>query len=443
MRGLSKHGRQLRRLFQIRSVLPQAVPSVLTAQQCRCNASSSNAFSPGASSIDAEAIRADMLARQPQIYRDMMYPINSHLLTETLSDFLPEECHKKQQIPREVVYHEKSDCLKKAEPPVLPAGHHLLYFPLHLRNSELCPDGTDPYYSPRDIQFTRRVWAGGSIQGFRGMSLDENLAVCLERIEDVNVRGSPGTEKIFVDVLREYISQADFRDRFDLDSMQLRPHDNLSNPRAVPSAGPRLERDLCEHNSKGITERRTLVFMRNLSDEERAINLKTEQRIVKPPNKSDYSVTLTPTPTLLFHYSALTYNAHRIHLDRSYCREVEGHRDLLVHGPLSLTLMLSVLQSQLADDKSQYEFINSIDYRNLAPLYVGQPMRICAALQKPQHSITDKTKGSGDGSEVVAGGDGEGVEVERKKWDVWIENQDGGLCVRGTAETVKRSVRPP
>src|SRR5205085_2053141 len=98
------------------------------------------------------------------------------------------------------------------------------------------------------------------------------------------------------------------------------------------------------------------------------------------PNKPDYSVTLTPTPTLLFHYSALTYNAHRIHLDRSYCRDVEGHRDLLVHGPLSLTLMLSVLQSQLPEN-SRFQ-IDKINYRHLAPLYVDEPMRVCIALQK-------------------------------------------------------------
>lgn len=112
---------------------------------------------------------------------------------------------------------------------------------------------------------------------------------------------------------------------------------------------------------------------------------------------------MTPTPTLLFNYSALTYNAHQIHLNPQYCQEVEGHRNLLVHGPLSLTLMLAVLRSQL---KAQ-ERIRSIDYRNIAPLYVGEPLSICMRPQK----------------------DDAGQE---QKWDVWIENNEGGLSVKGT-----------
>lgn len=165
------------------------------------------------------------------------------------------------------------------------------------------------------------------------------------------------------------------------------------------------------------------------------------------PNKPDYSVTLTPTPTLLFHYSALTYNAHRIHLDRTYCREVDGHRDLLVHGPLTVTLMLSVLQSRLAQGGEYDEFADSIDYRHLAPLYVEEPLRICVARQQPRNTGREgsSSRGNGRRDETAEGkggekpaDDGDGLEVERNKWDIWVENHHGGLCVKGTAETVKR-----
>lgn len=327
-----------------------------------------------------------MLARPPQIHPDMMHPTNSYLLAKALSEFLPEECYTKQPVAT-----------------FAPAGHHLVYFPLHLLGSELCPDGTDPYHSPVPPQngggsatttttatsaFTRRMWAGGSIRGIRGLRLDGGPALCVERIVDVSARGADAEQqqqqqqKIFVEVLREYI-----------------PGTNPAPIRARD--GVLLD---------GITERRTLVFMRELSDEQKKMNLEQKQRVVKAPKNPDYAVTLTPTPTLLFHYSALTYNAHRIHLDRSYCREDEGHRDLLVHGPLSLTLMLSVLQSRLsnaADGKGKGESISAIEYRHLAPLYVGLPMRVCVARQGKSNN----------------------------KWDLWVENQDGGLCVRGTAET--------
>ncbi|KAI0118826.1 hypothetical protein GGR51DRAFT_134371 [Nemania sp. FL0031] len=404
MRGPSKPGLQLMRLWPGPSI---RFAPISTTQWCRYKSTAPNASPPDVSGIvDINAIKAEMLARRPQIHTDMMYPTNSYLLAKALSDFLPAECSARQRIPHENVYREDahmSKALGSYQHPVLPPGHHLVYFPLHLRGSELCPDGTDPYHSPRGTPFTRRMWAGGSVHGFRDMRLDERLAVCYERIVDVDVRGSAGAEKIFVEVLREYTTHASFKQRFDPESMKL------------------------SQNPHGITERRTLVFMRELSDEERQKKLEQGQRNVKAPNNPDYSVTLTPTPTLLFHYSALTYNAHRIHLDRAYCREVEGHRDLLVHGPLSLTMVLSVLQSRLAP----CEFIDGIDYRHLAPLYVEQPLRICIARQKPRPG---KRQGEDAGDEAARKGE---EPVVRSKWDVWVENQDGGLCVKGTAETMK------
>ena len=110
-------------------------------------------------------------------------------------------------------------------------------------------------------------------------------------------------------------------------------------------------------------------------------------------------MSLTPTPSHLFRFSALTFNAHRIHLDPQYTREIEGHRNLLVHGPLSLVLMLSVLRSQLKIG----EMVLKFDYRNLAPLYVEEEMRICAKR------------------------DGE------TRFDVWIEGKEGGYAVKGSA----------
>lgn len=108
---------------------------------------------------------------------------------------------------------------------------------------------------------------------------------------------------------------------------------------------------------------------------------------------------------MLFRFSALTFNAHSIHLDRSYVHEVEGYRNLLVHGPLSLVLLLSVLRAHLS--KSELE-ITEINYRNVSPLYVDEQLTVCG-----------KPKGE-DGS-----------------WEVWIENQDGGLAVRGRVRTAR------
>ncbi len=58
--------------------------------------------------------------------------------------------------------------------------------------------------------------------------------------------------------------------------------------------------------------------------------------------------TVRPTETLLFRYSALTFNTHRIHYDRRYAMDVEGYAGLVVHGPLIATLLLDLLQTQVA-----------------------------------------------------------------------------------------------
>ncbi|KAI1646410.1 uncharacterized protein F4817DRAFT_340744 [Daldinia loculata] len=319
-----------------------------------------------------ETIRAEMLARPAQLSWDVMSPTNSSLLNIALADFIPKNC----QAP---AYQAGARTIEKVDARYeLPQGHHLVYFPLQKTASELCHDGTDPLHSPGG-PFERRMWAGGSIEFNDDFRLDSSKVVCKEKVDQVTVKGSEGQEKIFVDVLREYMREGDF-----------------NNP----------------STSRGIRERRGLVFMRGVNKEQARENLAKAAlgrgRIVKAPNAPDFSIALTPTPTLLFHYSALTFNAHLIHLDPEFCRKVEGHRNLLFHGPLSLTLMLSVLRSRLEPD----EKVHKIDYRNLAPLYVNEPLRVCVR---------------------YSGNEEESAEGKSRKWEVWVEDRDGGLSVRGTA----------
>ncbi|CAI4219241.1 unnamed protein product [Parascedosporium putredinis] len=91
-----------------------------------------------------------------------------------------------------------------------------------------------------------------------------------------------------------------------------------------------------------------------------------------PKEKPDYSVSLTPSSSLLFGFSALTYNAHRIHIDPEYARS-EGHRAMLFHGPFSVVVLLTVLNSQLAPGES----VDAYDYRNFRPLYVDEKLTVC------------------------------------------------------------------
>jgi 3-methylfumaryl-CoA hydratase len=70
----------------------------------------------------------------------------------------------------------------------------------------------------------------------------------------------------------------------------------------------------------------------------------------------------------LFVFSALTANTHRIHYDAAYAREVEGHRGLLVHGPLTALLAAEAVQREL--DRP----ISAFDYRLVAPCHAGEPL---------------------------------------------------------------------
>ena len=79
----------------------------------------------------------------------------------------------------------------------------------------------------------------------------------------------------------------------------------------------------------------------------------------------DVKFTYLPTSPLLFRYSALTFNAHKVHYDRPWTQTMEGHPDLLVHGPLTATLLIE-LACQTGKQLIRFE------YRAVKPLYVDQ-----------------------------------------------------------------------
>jgi hydroxyacyl-ACP dehydratase HTD2-like protein with hotdog domain len=84
------------------------------------------------------------------------------------------------------------------------------------------------------------------------------------------------------------------------------------------------------------------------------------------PVGSPWTLPLTADPVLLFRFSALTYNAHRIHYDETYTKEVEGHPGLVVHGPLLAILCLEL--PRRAGHK-----VTELSFRARSPVYAGQP----------------------------------------------------------------------
>ncbi|KAK0512765.1 hypothetical protein JMJ35_004782 [Cladonia borealis] len=317
-------------------------------------------------SSDLSELKAEMTARKLATISDVLTAIPTRLLNASLTDYLPNHF--------------------KAQPFTLPYGYHLVHFPPPIRSSKLLPDGTDPMQSPGGL-FTRRMWAGGDIIFGPSGKLDNSYIHCVERISNVQVRGLEEDQKIFVSIERS----------------------------VFPGKKAGDSRDETGRWTGGLLkEMRTLVFMRSDRPKAPVDPSNTSDKVLKTAQSPDYSHHLVPTPTLLFRFSALTFNAHAIHLDKQYCREVEGHRNLLVHGPLSLVLMLQFMQHCLMKENRERkdgkrEWIRSIQYRNLAPLYAEEDMKICL-----------KRKGQED---------------LKADWDVWIEGRDGGYAVKGAVTT--------
>ena len=84
---------------------------------------------------------------------------------------------------------------------------------------------------------------------------------------------------------------------------------------------------------------------------------------------------IVPDDVLLFRYSALTFNGHRIHYDRKYVTEVEGYPGLIVHGPLIATLLMDLLRRQKPDAQvARFEFKAVRPTFDIHPFSVhGQP----------------------------------------------------------------------
>ncbi|KAK2732478.1 hypothetical protein FQN55_004090 [Onygenales sp. PD_40] len=335
------------------------------------------------------SLRHRLTGRRLPLFYDYLTPQQSHLLNLSLDAFVASP-----QRPSSGRDHASAVTLPSVlKPTPMPVGHHLVYFPPQVPSSQLLPDGTDKLHfsgSP----FNRRMWAGGWVRFYDegGPLLNGQRAVCMEGIRDVSVKGKEGEEKIFVGVERRVAVVGEGEEDEHVRARVWTENED-------------------ERGDAIVVERRNLVFMRDRTSEE--IELAREasavpRKAARAPANPEFSHTLIPSRSLLFRYSALTFNAHSIHLNPGYAQNVEGYHDVLVHGPLTLTLMLTVIQNHLSDIG---QIVRGIEYRNLAPLFVEQQMRICA-----------KPKGSGAGA-----------------WDIWVEGGDGGLAVKGTiqAENLK------
>ncbi len=193
------------------------------------------------------------------------------------------------------------------------------------------------------VPLPSRMWAGGEV--VHHQSFTPNAPVTrISTVNDVVAKKGKSGDLVFVTVGSEYYSD----DR------------------------------LC------ITERQDLVF-RNHSTLNKPANA-----IATPNATATRQDTLTPDPVLLFRYSALTFNSHRIHYDPDYARDEEGYAGLVVHGPLQATLLLNLAARKAGKPPHRFAF------RGLAPVTHGIPIELHQATENTDETVwcqtTDGTK---------------------------------------------------
>ena len=184
---------------------------------------------------------------------------------------------------------------------------------------ELGPDGHPArggFLPP--VPLTRRMWAGGELQFHDTLSVGDEVTRS-SRISDVTMKtGSTGI-LCFVSV-----------------------EHTITTPRGI-----------------AIKERQDLVY----HDVTPGSEQKT-QTAPAPPPKAQHRETHMADPVLLFRYSALTFNGHRIHYDRDYVTKVEGYPGLVFHGPLQAALLVE-FSAHLHGGKAPTIF----SYRGVQPLF--------------------------------------------------------------------------
>lgn len=120
-----------------------------------------------------------------------------------------------------------------------------------------------------------------------------------------------------------------------------------------------VQHELTDSSGGSIVEKQTLVYRDAGAPGGQAPVASTE---------SAWQRAYTPTPTLLFRYSALTFNAHRIHYDLPYATGEEGYANLVVHGPLLATQMAE-LAGEFAPDRA----LRSFRFQAASPTFVDEP----------------------------------------------------------------------
>ena len=236
---------------------------------------------------------------------------------------------------------------------VPPLWHWLWFLPLD-RHSDLGPEGhreKGGFLPP--VPLPRRMWAGGRLEFHRPLRIGEEVART-SSIVDVRQKEGRSGPLVFVEVRHE------IRDAAGL----------------------------------VIVEAQDIVYREYPGPDAPA------PTVEPAPSDPAWESRIEPDDILLFRYSALTFNSHRIHYDRRYATEIEGYPGLVVHGPLIATLLVDLLGRNL-DDTSR---IGRFEFRAVSPLFDGVSFKVCGRPENDGRTVT-----------------------------LWAANREGRLAMKATA----------
>ncbi len=221
--------------------------------------------------------------------------------------------------------------LDYSEPPwptntIAPLGHWLYLLP-QTRQSQIDDDGhakRGGFLPP--VPLPRRMWAGSRITFFAPIQIGTLL--CRDSmVTGIEYKSGKSGELVFVNVTHVWSSEQ---------KQLLVEHQDI-----VYRDMPKVATEVVKVSSPVLP---TAEWVRQIS----------------------------PDPVLLFRYSALTFNGHRIHYDRAYCANVEAYPGLVVHGPLTATLLVDLFVRHHPD-----AHIASFSFRGRQPAFDNGIMTLC------------------------------------------------------------------
>jgi len=236
----------------------------------------------------------------------------------------------------------------------LPPLWHWLYFTPSAPQRELGSDGhpkVGGFLPP--VPLPRRMWAGSRLQWHGALSVGDEVRKT-SSIQSVTHKAGRSGDLIFA-VVRHELACGDRPILTEEQDIVYRAPAQPGDPAPVPTAAPQ---------------------------------------------DAVWSREIVPDPVLLFRYSALTFNGHRIHYDRPYATGEEGYPGLVVHGPLLATLL-----AELARQESGYRQFKRFSFKAVRPTCDLHPFRICG-------------KPSADGKSAV----------------LWVQDHEGWLAMKAAVE---------